>query len=431
MVSNTSNSNLSVVLIFDGVTYNSQNILDFKLVHDVNSVPKGTIKLVDSNSTFVRNTTGNYGSVFFTNTTDGQSTEKYATYTFIVDSIVLDRVTGSNSVYNISFHLGNEYQIQKETATYTGPSSSAMEQIFNKRKATVVNKLKQPPTDTMTWRVVQDNIWESLDTIASHSFKGNDYIYWCFDDVNNTWKISSFLTEMSEAPKYIIMDSDNAVMPTDNAKLNLSNPPMTIWYSSQKNKQNDLAKHKEELFPNVSLSGFVDTKTQICNCSMDCFAEILLSIGDTSQQKIKDMTQMNKNNLVFGPLKVIRHWPLNVHQMYSLAKVYREYKRATFTSKIVTIKLANTVGPPVGSKVAYVSTAPDFRRKGITLDNYYAGSYLILSKSYDYGSEGMDAVGRTRSQTRPFFTYLTLCSDSLVDESNDITSLVNSLGVKI
>jgi hypothetical protein len=428
MSSNTDAGNLAVVLNFDGAIYNSESISDFKLVHNINEVPRGTIKLIDANTTFVRNTTGNYGSFFFTNTTDGQQTEKYATYTFVVDSVNTEMITGSNTLFEINFHMGNEFQIQKETAAYTGPSSTVIEQIFKKRKSTVVNKITNPPTDTMTWRVIQDNLWESLDTIVGHSFKGNDYIYWCFDDVNNTWKISSFLTEMTEPAKYVILDNDNSINPTNNARTNLTSPPVTIWPSSQEYKRNELAKYKEDLFPNVSFSGFVDTKNQVANFRTNCFSEFLQSIGDNSQEKIKTLTQLNTSNLVFGNLKVLRHWPLNVHPMYSFSKVYRDYKIATYKAKVVTIRLNNTVGPPIGSKVAFITTRNDFRRNGLKLDEYYCANYIILSKSYEYGAEGPDKMGRDRPKSQPFITILTLYSDGLVDESNEMRDLFSKIG---
>lgn len=427
-LSNTSGSNLSVALYFDGMLYNPQNISDFKLTHKINEVPMGTMKLIDSNTSTVRNTTGNYGSFFFTNTTTGQQAEKYATYPFVVDSVNTDMISGSNTIFEINFHVGNEPQIQKETAAYTGPSTTVMEQIFKKRQTTVVNKLKSPPTDSMTWRVIEDNLWDSLDVITKYSFKENDYIFWCFDDVNNTWKISSFLTEMAEANQYVILDNDNSINPTDNAKNNLSSASITIWPSSQEYKKNSLALYKNELFPNTSFSGFIGTKTQVANFRTNCFSEFLQSIHDDSQEKIKKLTELNRNELVFGDLRVIRHWPLNVHPMYSFAKIYREYKIATYKAKVVTIKLNNTIGPPIGSKVAFLTTKNDFRRNGLKLDEYYCANYIITAKTYDYGVDGPDNMGREKPQSRPFVTYLTLESDSLIDESNAMKDLLDKMG---
>ncbi len=426
-LSNASSSNIGIILTWDGAVYNHSSLSDFVLNHEVNKQPTGSFKITDVNSSFVRNATGTYGSVTFTNTTDGQQDEKMASYQFMVDSVDTIKVTASNTLYEVVFHIGTEPQIQKTTAAYTGPSNSALEQIFKKHNTKCFNKVTPTPIDTMTWRVVENNMWESLMTIQSRSFLNNDYLYWCYDDVNEYWKITSILTEMKEPSKYVILDSDNGVNPTNMAKWNLTTPPITIWPCSQEYKKTELSMHKDALFPNVSFSGFVDTKMQVAKFKTNCFSGFLQTIGDNSQKLIIENTELNKQNLTYGKLQVLRHWPLNVHQMYSFADTYIKYKVATYKAKTVYVKLMNTVGPPLGSKVTFITTKNDSKRNGLKLDEYYNGDYVILSKSYRYGTDGSDSMGREKPVDKPFFTILMLYSDSLTDDSNNVKELMDAI----
>lgn len=424
---NTSTSNIGIILTWDNAVYTESQFTDFVLTHEANKVPKGAFKIVDINSSFIRNATGTYGSVTFTNTTDGQQPEKMASYQFMVDSVDTIKTTASNTLFEVTFHVGTQLQIQKETSAYTGPSSSVLEQIFKKRSTKFLNKMKTIPIDAMTWRVIECNMWEALETIQSRSFLNNDYLYWCYDEVNEYWKITSLLTEKKEKTKYIILDGDNATNPTNSAKWNVSSPDMTIWPCAQEYRKTELSTYKEDLFPNVSFSGFVGDKIQTANFKTHCFGEFLESIGDTSQKYIIENTELNKQNLVYGKLKVLRHWPLNVHQMYSFAETYIKYKLATYKSKVVYVKLMNTVGPPLGSKTAFITTKNDYKRNGLKLDEYYNGDYIVLSKSYKWGTDGTDNSGKDKPVDKPFTTIIQLYSDSLVDESDYVKSLLDKI----
>jgi len=404
-------SDLNIVIQFSNNVITHADLLEFEVNNAINTIPTGQFLFIDRNADYVALKSGNTGTIIFTNTNDDK-TEKMSALEFIIDEIINEEVISANAVKRVMWSAGNRAQIKKKTRSFSGNSADAVTDIF---EDSTTNKISFPdapkPTDNMVWRFVQENMWEQLSSVISKSFFRNDYLFWAWDDVNDAFKISSLNMEDSVQDRYIMMQSINAMSSTESAKINIDNPKFTIWYYDAQRQMNDLGRNADKVFPNISFSGIRDTELLSAGLRKATFSEMLREIGDTKYDEILKFTDMNEADGVFGAFKMRRHWPNNVHKMYSFADVYREYKIATYC-KVIFVRIYNNVGPPLGSKVTLFKAGDDYLVRGESMDINFSDKYHVLEKSITYKPVTELTPRGPKTSNKPIITTLRLVSDN-------------------
>jgi len=377
-------SELNIIVQFGDVIFTHADLLNFSLNNKLNERPFGEFTLVDRNSDFVKTKSGDFGAVFFSNTSDGKG-EKVGLLEFIVDELVQETIVASNTIYKIKWSAGNKQQLKKHTRAFSGISIDAVDEVFSfYDTSNITYPAGAPrPTDVMTWRNIQEDMWQQLDTIIEKSFLRNDYLFWAWDEVNNTFRVSSLRTEASAQDRYIIIQSSDALTSTEAGKVFLENPDTTIWQYSRHKRLNDLGKNRDKLFPNVAFSGIRDADILTADMKQATFSEFLREVGDDKQDEVLESTGLDEDTDVFGELDVRRHWPNNIHKLYSFADIYRDYKLATYP-KIIFVQLHNNVGPPIGSKVTLIKMGDDYKVAGLSLDEEFSDSFIVFQKLITY-----------------------------------------------
>lgn len=425
----TSIGDVKIVIQFDNYVFTSTSILRFDLVNSMNKIPTGEFVMVDTNSNFVVAKSGDYGTIFFTDTSDNNE-EKASAIPFIVDNMSKVENSGSNTSYRVKWTAGTKESIRKTTRAFKGTSLEALMDVCEYHKYLGIEILTdlefEKPTDSMTWRFIQDNMWEAFHTVVDQSYMKNDYIFWVFDDVNNYIKISSLNLEKSLDDKHLFIYSDNANAATSEVKKRFTEPEVTIWTYNGDIRDNEVDRKK--LFPNVSLSGIRETNYNQAGFKKACFSKVLQSMGDSKQAEIQAYTGLDDNRDVFGDLQVVRHWPNNTHKMYSLAKTYRDYKRATYT-KIMYLKIYNTLGPSIGSKVSVMALSDDIKVRGENLDTVYTDTYIVSDKQIRFTTIEGTTTGRLKGTgNNELVTIIKLVSDNYGTSGFDETiNFINTM----
>jgi len=424
---------LAVVINLDGVLFTNTEFVDFTLVNRINEPPYGQFRITDLNSEFMKTSSAAYGNMLFTNTSDG-SEKKASSIDFHVKQMVNEKVEGGNSLHFISWKAGVTQHNKKITAAYKGNSAKVMEEIFAKAQAP--NDIKFPgsqleyPNDTMTWITAQANMWEQLDAVVSKSYRQNDYVFWAWDDVNNTFKISSFQVEKKLADKYIILESDNAVGSTKSVKDIATDDSFTIWYYDNVQTMNRLGLDYKKIFPNVAFSGIVDGDMPSTGFRQKAFVEFLEK--DVQDDKIKEIVTFEQSDEIsYGDLVLKRHWPNNTHKMYSFADTYRDYKLATHAKRI-EVQIYNNLGPPLGSKVSFLKTA-DAQKSGASgYDKLFSDKYILIEKILSYNVKTLDiSSGKESMSSSNFITTLTLVSDNFTTDTTQAEENTNAVAGKL
>jgi uncharacterized protein (UPF0147 family) len=404
-------SELNIVIQFGNNVITHADLLDFEVHNAINEIPSGQFLLIDKNADLDSLKSGDFGVIIFTNTSSDK-TEKMSALTFIIDEIINEDVVAANAVIRIRWSAGNKEQLKKKTRSFSGNSADAITDIFEVSNAKKISFPDVPkPTDNMVWRYVQENMWEQLFSAVNKSFFRNDYLFWAWDDVNDAFKISSLNIEDSVEDRYIIMQSTGAMSSTEMSKVNLDNPKFTIWYYDGNRQMNDLGRNKDKLFPNVSFSGIRDTDLLSTGLRKATFSEMLREIGDTKYDDVLKSTDMNEVDDVFGDFKMRRHWPNNVHKMYSFADIYREYKIST-CCKVLSVRIYNNVGPSLGSKVTVFKASDDYLVRGMSMDVNFSDKYYVQEKLIIYKPSSELTPRGPKTSNKPLVTILKLISDN-------------------
>jgi hypothetical protein len=429
-VQTTAGGNLGIMVQFDDIVFTSASLVKFAFSNTLNSVPSGEMILTDSNSDLLVTQSGDYGSFYFTDTSDN-NTAKASTLNFIIDEMNHLSVSGSNTTYQIKWSAGNQIALTNKTRVFKGTSLEAMMDICNTYKHLAIENLTDlefdKPSDSMTWRYIQDDMWSALDETVSHSYIKNDFLFWVYDDVNSYMRISSFNLEYALDDRHLFIYSENAYTATSEAKLTLDDPAVTIWTYDTNRKSNTLGKHREKLFPNVSFSGVVDTEIEQAGFRKACFASVLKSMGDNKQEEVKTVTGASADE-VFGPLIVRRHAPNNTYKMYSVSDVYREYRLATY-GKVIQLRVHNSIGPPLGTTAIIIALANDHKVRADGLDNTYSDKYILVSKLVEYSTVSPTTTAKilptAKQSTTTILTYVS--NNYGTTGFENVTDMVNML----
>lgn len=403
------------ISIKDNIYFQTE-FLSFDFVTKLNEAPTGELVLIDRNGEGIHgDEAGNYMKIEFNNVSDKKET-KSSIITCFIDYV--DEIDGdtANTTYKIGFTAGSAKLLNRITKAYTGTSISAMEEAYSAFGVSDVMGLTAFPdsvklTDTMTWRVVAENLWEQFNSIVSKSYIDNDYVYWVWDEVSNSVKISSLGISSALPDKYVLMQDDNAMRSSKLSKYIHENPDYTVWYFDGIRRSGYIGKNREALKPNTSL-GIIDATKQVSgNVRAECFTETMKSMGDKKGDELQSNTTMS-NGSVFGNLKVVRHNKNNTHNMYSVAETVRQYVMGTYAKKLA-VTIYNTSGPPIGSKVS-VLCVPNNYRTGIDtrLDKVYSDNYILVEKHIHYTTVGIDNLGRQRAGTPKMTVDIGLLSNN-------------------
>jgi len=404
---------LAVIVTIDDVKFSHTDIIDMVFLNRLNEQPSGYFRIMDSRSQFVKPMSNTYGTIVFTNTSDSLG-KKMSALDFNITDMKTERVEAGNAQYLIHWKAGVNIHNKKITRTYKGNSIKVMADIF--AMANVSNKIKFPttlsqPVDDMNWITPQSNMWEQLDTVVSKSYRQNDYIFWAWDDVNNTFKISSFQVEKQLADRYLIIESDKAIGSTKDAMAITKDDSLTIWQFDNSQSMNRLGLDKEKIFPNIAFSGIVDGDVKSTGFRQKSFVEILKD--NVKDDKIEEIIAFEETDeITYGDLILRRHWINNTHKMYSFADTYRDYKLATHAKQVET-QIYNNMGPPLGSKVTFLKADNSYRSGSVGYDKLFSDKYIIIEKvlTYNVKSPNISSGGTTMTSAN-FIMKLKLVSDN-------------------
>ncbi len=422
-------SNLGLMLAMDENIFTHASVSNFTMSNIINMKPICDLSVIDTQSSFVRERSLGFLSIYLTNTTD-DVTEKSSRLAGIIDDIENEKQVSGNSVQRIKWSAGTESQLINNTKAWNGSSSEVLGKIFEERNTSVNNMTTGniDATDNMWWRFPQDTMWESLESCVKHSYIRDDYLFWAWDDVNDNYKVSSFNLEMAQSDRYILVESESAKTSTAAGLALLDNPKVSVWSFDNRIKRNELGKNRDKLFPNLHFAGTREGEYKDASIQKGCFSEVLADMGDMSQQTIAQATDIKDPLTTFGPRIVKRHWPNNTHKYYSLAEMYREYKLATY-GKVIYVQLYNQVGPPIGSKVTVLTAGNDYKTRGFSLDRFASDKYILVEKYFDWGTEKPNRILKTSPVSSEWVTTLKLVSNNITDGDPDhIASLLKSLG---
>lgn len=420
----TTAGEVKIMIQLDNLVFTSASLLRFDVYNAMNTIPSGLFVLVDKNSDFVVAKSGDYGTMYFTDTSD-TNMEKASEIPFIIDEMTQIEHNGANSAYQIKWSAGNKSALRTTTRAFKGTSLEALMDICEYHENLGVELLTdlefEKPNDSMTWRYIQDNMWESLESVVSRSYMKNDYLFWAFDDVNNYIKISSLNLEKSLEDSHLFIHSDNGSSAGREVRRRYVEPEVTVWAYNGETRANELGKNRAKLFPNVAFSGVSDTDLNQAGFKKACFASVLKSMGDDKQAEMQDITGLNDTNEVFGDLQVRRHWPNNTHKMYSLSDVYRDYKISTY-GKVMYVKIYNNVGPSIGTKASILAMSNDMKVRGLNIDTTYTDTYILAEKAIHFGTAEGTTTGRVKGTGNDeMITILKFVSDNFGTNGLDDT----------
>jgi hypothetical protein len=201
MANKSSSRQISISVELLGTIFEMGNILSFTFNNSINKKPSGEFIINDTDGTTLYEMSGNYGSIMFSNIGDGLD-DKNSSISFIVDSMLKVSQVNKTTTYKVIWSAGSPELLMKESWAVIGNSVDAMIAIGKKYKTKTTELMtasKFPlPSDTMVWRYITDNAWESYNRTITKSYSNDDYMFWVFDDLNNNIKISSFKFEKSK-----------------------------------------------------------------------------------------------------------------------------------------------------------------------------------------------------------------------------------------
>jgi len=422
-----------IIVQLGNLVYTSNSILDFNYVNEINRAPSGVFTLTDLNSDFLAIKSGDDGVIFFIGSSDDKN-QKQSSISFIIDEIQELLNSGANTAYIIKWSAGIKSLLKKETRAFKGNSIDSIVDTCNSYQYNVNNYFElygyESPSDTMTWRFIQNNFWESMDTVISKSYLKNDYMFWAVDDVNDVIKISSLNLENSFDIENIFIYSIDANTSDMESKAQLLTRDVTIWSYAEDIRTNELGKNRDKLFPNVSFSGVTNGEFNQAKFNQKCFLSVLQSMGDNKISELQDVTGFNAMNDVFGDLQIRRHWPNNTHKMYSLSDIYRDYKISTY-GKVIYVKIYNNIGPELGSKCAVMTYSRNMSVVGESYDNIYTDTYILHSKVIKFKTVEATTTGRIKGTGNAvMITILKLVSEHYNSSGFENTmTFFNSIGL--
>jgi len=372
----------SVTVVIDPAVFPYTNIQEFVYKNELNKAPYGEFIVLDTNSDLMSIESGGFGVIRFKNVSD-DLTEKNTVLPITIDSIEMLKIVSPNTTYKIKWTAGNPRMLQRGTKAVSGTSPIAIKDVFKEYGFKFDNRFESSSLqsdDAMMWRWCKENFWERLDTVVKYSFIHNDYIFWCWDDVNGQFKISSFGIELGQELRYIMTFSQDANTPSGTNMTVNAHPMNSTYQFGAYVQMNTIGQSKEQLFPNVSFQGYVSNNLESAGFKSSDFLGWLRDIGDKKLEEVIASTGFDNPNYSFGELKIRRYYGNNTYKFYSVSDIYRDYISATW-GKIIYVTLFNTMGPPLGSKITIKVPSNAVQTQGLTYNEYFSDSYILSEKT--------------------------------------------------
>src|SRR5574343_141636 len=422
MASKSTGKQVSISINLKCSVFYMGSIIAFTFNNSINKKPSGEFIINDSNSDALQEMSGNFGSIMFYNNNDGVE-DKNSVINFVVDAMLRIDSTNGNSTYKIMWSAGSSTSLKKDTWAVSGTSIDAMLEIgkrYNVKTTELMSSLNYTrPVDSMVWRYVSDNAWDAFERTIVRSYAGNDYLFWVYDDINNTMKLSSFQFELAKQDSSLMLYSDNARTTSDDAKTILDKPKLTLWAYGATTRFNNLGESKGKLFPNVAFSGVNNGEMKKAGYVGPCFDSVLQSNGNNSKDAILKQSGFQDKNAMYGDLRVVRNYPNNTHKMYSLAPTVRDYYISTY-AKSINMYLYNTLGPEIGTKVSVLMHSNDKKLHGNSIDTQYTDEYIITDKIVKFSNLSPTNTGKmVTKNTTEVSVLLKMSSNHLKDEGFD------------
>jgi hypothetical protein len=203
-----------------------------------------------------------------------------------------------------------------------------------------------------------------------------------------------------------------------------------MWLYAYEERADNSGNQLDEMFPDVVFSNVTpDGKADITKCTGSCFDNVVSKYGAMSGDEARNEYNVSDKEAVYGDLVVIDYFPLNTHKSYAIAPLLRKRIFAEY-SKVMVIKVANSIGPAVGSSV--VVRALKVTRNGGNggPDMHYTDEYVVISKHIrKEGTTEVGALGnQVGNQSAEYMTTLVLGSNSKGDEGyGQATKVLNNI----
>lgn len=424
-----SRNDLNIVFECAGQLFTTSMISDFTYENEINIKPHGTFILKDvGNLSTIGLQSGSYGFLYFTNTSDGVE-EKTMSLPIYLDDVENFDKNNQFFRYKVKWSAGNLKQMNVRQSDVISQSNStdALKKIFDLREATVAPyNGATKPTDNMNWIVVNQDMWQQLQSIVSKSFLPNDFIYWVWDDVNNKFKISSIATEFNKKDSYLLIRDVDVINSTIDATQIIGQNELIIWRYDAYKKFSVLGSLYKKLFPNVSFLGVPTGIIKSGGIKRQNFMTLLKTIRDNKLSDVLSQTGLGDDGAVFGELQ-IRKQHLNGHDLYAFADIYRDYKISTY-AKMFMSQLYNSVGPPIGTYVSVFNVDNTTNSSGVVeVDNKFSDRYMVVKKIIQYKGKTNSSMGKEIDASTNFSTTLFLASDNYLDGFDNVSKLLKKV----
>ena len=391
MLDTSSIDNITIDVFLMGREYTQASIRKFTMKIPMNQVPYGSFQIMCNNDPGFIIHSGEYGLMKMNHT--GSKYMNDTTLTFIVDNMPpVISIPGTNNYYmNVLYHLGSFDMYNTRTVQKYGTAPAVMTQIM--KTSGIPEPINTIPSnssnDKMNWVCIKSTMEGSLGEIGEHSFMEGDYLYYTFSTDKCNFIISSIGTSKTYYPHQMFTYYKDAYQTGSNSSYFDGTSNYKAWFFNRESRYNDAGENKQDLFPNIVYSSFEGNKPDVGRCDNECFGKLLKGAGYTNQSDIENC--FGPSGYSFGNSYLIRDYPLNTHNMYQIAPVIRRRYIATLGKKM-TISLANTVGPDVGSSVYVYSKQKDRIDDAGLPDEIYSDEYVIMEKVLI--KDGKDEYGR-------------------------------------
>lgn len=417
---------LNILFEVSNIVFSKTSISEFTYSNQLNKPPYGNFVLKDNGQLDEQGLqSGTFGFLYFTNSSDTDQLKRmilpiYIEYVEVIDKIDLF------TYYQIKWVAGslNQLNVRQNDIIAQSNSTDALRKIFELRELQLQPHAGIRPSDTMNWLVVNQNMWEQLESISSRSFIPNDLIYWCWDDVDSQFKISTYKTEFTKADTTLLVRDFDSLTNTSDAVQFTEKGNVGIWKYTNYKKFNSLGSSYKNLFPNVSFLGIPSGIIKSGGIKRDNFISLLKSLQDTKIEEILSVTGINSRDAVFGDL-ILRKHSINGHDLYSFADIYRKYKEETY-AKTFICQLYNTVGPKLGSCVSVLNVF-NTSEGNLDTDLKFSDKYIIKRKLIQYDGKATNKIGRTFDAATNYVTTLFLVSDNYGNGDEHINRLLDKI----
>ena len=417
----------------NGRVFDASTVSDMDIMIPMNGLPRGKATVLITNVPEYRVESGCYGMIFFLNTgypsLDGKG---FSIYVLNASQTIVNEATTKLS---FSWICATSDSMKRKTMAITGTSLDAMIDVLKSYEQQIPyeNSLMaydSSITDTMTWRYTNANLEDMLAYTVDHSAMNGDYMFWTYNEVAQKIQFSSLGVSRRVSTPQALIYSQNALASTNSVMYSDPNTNSRMWLYAYEERVDNSGNQLDEMFPDVVFSNVTpDGKADITKCTGSCFDNVVSKYGAMSGDEARTEYNVSDKEAVYGDLVVIDYFPLNTHKSYAIAPLLRKRIFSEY-SKVMVIKVANSIGPAVGSSV--VVRALKVTRNGGNggPDMHYTDEYVVISKHIrKEGTTEVGALGnQVGNQSAEYMTTLVLGSNAKGNDGYDqATKVLNNI----